>query len=135
VTRAAWITFGVRQGMKSKSASSAVVWSTRLVALAFLFFIWGVASMIGSSIRGQVPNQTLAIVVGSIGLVVSLGTFFLRRWGIALLALACGYYAVQMAVGSVKSVPFPFLLINLMIVALFLVPSVLAIVNWRSLRW
>jgi hypothetical protein len=67
-------------------------------------------------------------------LLLGIGTILLSRWAVLVLSLTSGCAGVWLGIGSIISVPFPWLLINIACGAALLTPVICAIRSWRYLR-
>jgi hypothetical protein len=72
--------------------------------------------------------------VAGVLLLLGIGTILLRRWAVLILSFASGLVGVWLAIGSIISVPFPWLLINVACGAVLLTPVICAIRSWSYLR-
>src|SRR5438128_2396658 len=63
-------------------------------------------------------------IIGSVGTATGVGLLYLRKWAALYFSIATAVYGSWLIVGSVLSVPLPWMLINLALGAGFFVPVV-----------
>ena len=118
-----------------KENTGAVVWLNRTLGMIALAITGTLATLTASVVRGQEPKPVAAVVIAIVGGIVAVGVFLGRRWALIGFSAACAYYAIQLLRGSLGTVPFPLVLINVTLVILFLTPMFLTLRTWRHTRW
>lgn len=81
------------------------------------------------------PASNLRVIVFlALTAVTAIGLIFQRKWAAILFSLATGMFSFWLIIGSIAEVPFPFLLINLVMGLLLLSPLLATISCWSSLK-
>jgi hypothetical protein len=93
-------------------------------AFIFIYFNHGMRSV--STLR--------CWLFGGFFLCVGTVTVLRYRWGAVLLAAALIAVALWLGIGSVGSVPFPWILINLFFSVVLFLPAVATYLSWSELR-
>ncbi len=89
-------------------------------------------------IRGFVPEtrgliQTLLYCCGL--LFGGIGSLFLRKSGLLIVAILFAHHGISLGIGSIGDVPFPWVILNLLVAAGLLIPCLLVLKGWKIFVW